>query len=218
MRFDYDTILNRKASLEELPELPDAEVEGWAVKQAAFLKNKGFDDRNPRLFNAVARYFGRWRAAQTNDGESRPRYRKPPKGLFLLGNPGTGKSSSMQIFSWRFGVEWFTASDFAKTYSIAGEAGFWDMASGYDKMDIIIDELGGERDLKHFGNEGIMPEFLTARYDKFKHNGAYTFATSNLSEEVFRKLYGERVWSRINEMCYKVTVAGEDRRLEKGAK
>lgn len=210
MRFDFDREAARIQAAQERPALPEAEVEAWAAKQAEFLKAKGFDDANAPLFRAASRYFGRWRASQSE--EPGGLYRRPEKGLFLIGNVGTGKTQALKLFSYRFGIDWFKAEDFVRVYAASGENAFWDYVYKDAGGHIALDDLGAERDLKNFGNEGIMPTFLSERYEFFQAKGAFTFITSNLSENEFKTRYGERVWSRINQMCYKVSVGGPDRR------
>ena len=77
---------------------------------------------------------------------------------------------------------------------------------------LLIDDLGTETPGSHFGNQvNVIGELLQIRYnDRNRH---VTHATSNLDAKALKSKYGERVYSRINEMFNYIHMNGNDRRL-----
>jgi len=65
-----------------------------------------------------------------------------------------------------------------------------------------FDDLGTENNLKYFGNEcNVMAEILLNRYDLFISKKLKTHITTNLSANEIEKQYGNRVRSRLRELC-----------------
>ena len=83
----------------------------------------------------------------------------------------------------------------------------------YQSMRIIgIQDLGSEpRETLYMGNrKEVMREFLELRGDT---PGRLTIITSNFNYATIRKAYGDRVWSRLHQMCNYVELVGDDMRL-----
>lgn len=65
-----------------------------------------------------------------------------------------------------------------------------------------FDDLGTENNLKYFGNEcNVMAEIILNRYDLFISKKLKTHITTNLSANEIEKQYGNRVRSRLRELC-----------------
>ena len=65
-----------------------------------------------------------------------------------------------------------------------------------------FDDLGTENNLKYFGNEcNVMAEILLSRYDLYITKKLQTHITTNLSANEIEKQYGNRVRSRLRELC-----------------
>lgn len=65
-----------------------------------------------------------------------------------------------------------------------------------------LDDLGTENNLKYFGNEcNVMAEIILSRYDLFISKKLKTHITTNLSATEIEKHYGNRVRSRLRELC-----------------
>jgi DNA replication protein DnaC len=65
-----------------------------------------------------------------------------------------------------------------------------------------FDDLGVETNLKYYGNEcNVMAEIILSRYDIFISKKIITHITSNLSATEIEKAYGNRVRSRLRELC-----------------
>lgn len=145
------------------------------------------------------------------------------KGLFLLGNTGTGKSLRLKWAAEAFGITMITATDLCdslmETETTAEKENIlltvpprWNVVPRHYN-DLIIDDLGTEPDGQNiYGTKrNLIADAILRRYDVFPH--WKTHFTSNMTGEAIRARYGERVWSRLNEMVVFVTLAGEDRRL-----
>ena len=73
----------------------------------------------------------------------------------------------------------------------------------YDQpLTYCFDDLGTESDAKRYGNDcNVMAEVLLDRYDQFIRRGMITHLTTNLNAETLEDIYGNRVRSRLREMC-----------------
>jgi DNA replication protein DnaC len=182
------------------------------------------------LYNALAWYFlGRSKFENLDPTFSLK------KGLFLQGNTGLGKSLSMKIMqsfagetnknkSFRF----FLTTDVVSDYSMYGEQSLLkhgkhsfrrNRINGALQKDcpiaICYDDLGSEQKVaSYYGNEKqVMNEIILKRYDLFISHGLITHFTSNYDGDAIAEYYGERILSRIREMCNEIVVEGQDRRI-----
>ena len=149
------------------------------------------------------------------------------KGLFLIGGAGTGKTVRMKFIATLLEIRMITAVDLmeelmqAETLTDKEDAlnctpPHWSEVPPHWN-DLIIDDLGTEPDgQKVYGTKRyLMEDAICRRYECFTDCGRRwkTHFTSNLKPEEIRARYGERVWSRLNEMVVFVTLAGKDRRI-----
>ena len=59
-----------------------------------------------------------------------------------------------------------------------------------------------KNNLKYFGNEcNVMAEVILTRYDLFVSRKLITHITTNLAAGEIEKMYGNRLRSRIRELC-----------------
>ena len=79
-------------------------------------------------------------------------------------------------------------------------------------LDLIIDDLGAEpRKTIVYGQQVYpMQDLLMRRYAAFPQ--AKTYITTNLTMDEIAEVYGERVRSRLEEMCDVITLQGVDLR------
>lgn len=79
-------------------------------------------------------------------------------------------------------------------------------------LDLIIDDLGAEpRMAIHFGQRSCpLQEMLMRRYVAYPD--AKTYITTNLTMDEIAREYGDRVRSRLEEMCDVITLQGVDLR------
>lgn len=132
------------------------------------------------------------------------------KGLLLFGNYGTGKSMLFRIINemrpsgMRF--KFLSASDIVAMYETDGEKGLIHL----DGKKILIDELGAEKTGFYYGSKmNVLQHVLLKRYNLFIEKGLRTHATTNLSMEEVREMYGPRVYSRFFEMFNLVPFGAE---------
>lgn len=130
------------------------------------------------------------------------------KGILLIGKVGCGKTSLMDIFRILHYREYqyviYATREIAKEFNING----YEVLNKYGKMNKIIcfDDLGVEKNIKHFGNDcNTMAEILLSRYDLMKYSGIITHATTNLNADELERMYGNRVRSRLREMFNLIT-------------
>jgi energy-coupling factor transporter ATP-binding protein EcfA2 len=65
-----------------------------------------------------------------------------------------------------------------------------------------FDDLGIEKDANHWGNTcNVMAEILFHRYDLFMEHHMLTHLTTNMSSSELEERYGNRLRSRIRQMC-----------------
>ena len=137
------------------------------------------------------------------------------KGILLSGPVGCGKTSLMHL------MKYFSNHQQA-IYILkpCREVSFEFIKDGYEVMNrygrnsfaksgqteiprhYCFDDLGTENNLKYFGNEcNVMAEVLLTRYDLFVSRKLITHITTNLSAGEIEKMYGNRVRSRMRELC-----------------
>ena len=137
------------------------------------------------------------------------------KGILLSGPVGCGKTSLMHL------MKYFSNHQQAiYVLKPCREVSFEFIKDGYEVMNrygrnsfaksgqaevprhYCFDDLGTENNLKYFGNEcNVMAEVLLTRYDLFVTRKLVTHITTNLAASEIEKLYGNRVRSRMRELC-----------------
>lgn len=147
----------------------------------------------------------------------------PRKGLYIAGNPGSGKTAAVRLLRlllsevgarYQYGndsvaMRWAdrTASMVCETYAAGGS-----LAPVQADKVICVHDLGSEpRETLYMGNRHeVMRELLELRGDT---PGRFTILTSNLNFSTVRKVYGDRVWSRLHQMCNYVRLVDSDHRV-----
>ena len=130
------------------------------------------------------------------------RFDKPQKGLALMGTVGTGKTTAMTIMAGIFGWRVFKIYEMAANYAEMGDAWLNMLIRDYwEKETIVLDDLGSEADVKHYGVTLPVSDIICHRYDHWKRNGVRTYFTGNLTEQDRVDRYGARAADRMFEMC-----------------
>lgn len=132
------------------------------------------------------------------------------KGILLSGPIGCGKTSLMSLMKYlaptenKFSVKPCRDISFEfiqDGYQIIHKYSIGKLYESNPRT-ICFDDLGTESNLKYFGNEcNVMAEILLSRYDLFISKKLKTHITTNLSASEIEKHYGNRVRSRLRELC-----------------
>jgi len=137
------------------------------------------------------------------------------KGLLLIGECGTGKTLISKTIHKMFlkvpkrAFGYVNSNNVVKEYDKKGEDGILKYMTG----EWYFDDFGSEDKGKFYGKEQeIFKSILEARYDLFIDKGIKTYLSTNLDPAAMKKRYGDRVYSRINEMFNIIIIGGEDRR------
>ena len=132
------------------------------------------------------------------------------KGILLTGPIGCGKTSLMNL------MKYLTATEHKFFVKPCRDISFEFIQDGYqiihkysngklyqsEPRTYCFDDLGTENNLKYFGNEcNVMAEILLSRYDLFISKKLQTHITTNLSATEIETHYGNRVRSRLRELC-----------------
>lgn len=130
------------------------------------------------------------------------------KGLFIFGNTGVGKTYAMfALANGKGDVHNFV--ELLVEFRDHMQKGFYHskLSELCQEKYLFIDDIGSEK------TSEFVVEFLYLVVDKRYQNIKRTVLSTNLSLETFRGRYGDRILSRISEMCVLVELTGEDRRI-----
>lgn len=136
---------------------------------------------------------------------------KQGKGIFLIGGTGTGKTYILWALVNHFDSNEYTVNNFVELLSqmreYSRDGSYYEQLKGFTRKIRFIDDIGAEKssDFSH--------EMLYLIINRFYENEQQVFLSSNLSLEEFKERYGDRILSRISEMCGIIELTGEDRRI-----
>lgn len=216
---DWETVVNKLDMIEST--LQDQKTSGQVSQTSErwksfmpFVNNQirlsGFDDALPHFAAMIAKSF----TGEVADG----------KGFCVQGFTGCGKTKRMELFARLLSVSFVQAEElvertrnnnsptFLKEIARTDVYAFDIVPDHY--FDLIIDDLGFESEKSNtYGNvRDIMEQVLKERssiFPKWK-----THFTTNLTEPQILSRYGDRIYSRLCEMCHFVTMSNGDRRRE----
>jgi DNA replication protein DnaC len=135
------------------------------------------------------------------------------KGILLSGPVGCGKTTLMNL------MKYLTPAGHKFSVKPCRDISFEFIQDGYEiihkyskdlrlrggqpvAVRYCFDDLGTENNLKYFGNEcNVMAEILLSRYELFTSKKLLTHITTNLSATEIENQYGNRVRSRLRELC-----------------
>jgi DNA replication protein DnaC len=131
------------------------------------------------------------------------------KGIFIFGNTGTGKTYIMHALANKKSVEvdnWVML--LAEFRSSMQRGNYYDDLVEYTGSDyVFIDDIGAEK------TSDFVIEFLYIVINKRYENMKRTVISTNLTLAEFGDRYGDRILSRIAEMCVFLELKGADKRL-----
>lgn len=131
------------------------------------------------------------------------------KGIFIYGNTGVGKTYFLEAIAnaKRANPENFVALLVEFRDAMQKGSYFEKLQDFTNKEYLFIDDIGAEK-LSDF-----VLEFLYLIVNKRYENMKRTIFATNLNIEEFEERYGERILSRIAEMCVIHELKGEDKRI-----
>jgi hypothetical protein len=136
----------------------------------------------------------------------------PKKGLFLIGNTGVGKTFSLEYYfsqthknvGWRIddqkimeGVQVYGAQYFSR----------------FSQDNMFWDDIGEEPQRMMFMGTDIWPGVSIIKNRYVRWPDLKNYFTSNMSLENLSVYYGDKVMSRLFQMCNFINVTGKDRRI-----
>lgn len=119
----------------------------------------------------------------------------------LVGNVGVGKTTIVRQ------PRMVSAQTLAMDFAIHGMDAITKHINSqieYQAMTVVIDDLGMEDDVKHFGNQVDPVQYVIHRVYDINQTAAQKIRlllTTNLDKTELQEKYGERTMSRIYEMC-----------------
>lgn len=148
------------------------------------------------------------------------------RGIYIAGNTGSGKSWCLEVMlayarAWGFQIKFSDDNaqrplfwNINRADEICGEFSERGEIVRFKKMSIIgIQDFGQEpKETLYMGNRlNVLQQLLEYRGDR---TDELTMITSNLriSSEILKEKYGDRVQSRLVEMCNYFEIKGKDRR------
>lgn len=182
------------------------------------------DDNNSKILAFLLYYFNGCRYAEKvfpNEGY------KIHKNLLLVGEPGTGKTMLMQIFSDYLKLtfndnkfENLSVTQMMNYYKINGHIDRYtyseEKSKGFkpEPFNICLNDIGLETEnQKSYGTslDSVIDEFLYARYEIYQQFGKKYHITSNLNIDEFKKRFGNRLIDRFKGFNV-IPILGNSRR------
>ena len=197
--------INREQDAVAQPEITNEKLKELQCKFGDMLVKQGYDRREPMFHGSIAGLMAKLRAGMAR------------KGIFIHGTAGSGKTMAMRLLSDVFMCRFFAARELA-IKDVMDRSFQLDFARRLDYhrvQDRIVDDLGRESKLHDFGKiTEPLDLYISDRYCKWQDTGALTHFTTNCTEEQLSARYGDRITSRLHEMCVWVGTGNKDWRRE----
>ena len=134
--------------------------------------------------------------------------------LIIMGNTGTGKTTLALALADAIGIRNNSPYCYSMTKlerTLSADSTWFDEVVNENRY-IVLDDVGTEsREISIYGNRIMLfNELVFARYD----NRLPMIITTNLTTALLKERYGEKVVSRLNEMCDTLLMVGDDLRYD----
>lgn len=126
-------------------------------------------------------------------------------GALIIGKTGSGKSIIFEALHrvlhpkspLKFKIE--QAQDIVHDYNVYGS----EILNQFSvNRNFYIDDIGTEINGKYYGKDcNVIADLILIRYNIYKTYGAFTHFTTNLGIDQLMAKYGDRICSRLGEMC-----------------
>jgi energy-coupling factor transporter ATP-binding protein EcfA2 len=184
--------------MEELIRLSDAKT-CYTKAASMYCSRYDLDEHNERILEMVFAYLDR---DPEFNRQAKYGMFDLSKGLMLLGNPGSGKTTILEIMQ---AILRKTPMGFVKKATTEIVDQFAKDGPEYLKNltgNIFFDDLGFENPAVHYGDKReLMKDVIFARYDQMRYTGAISHFTSMSTPEALQTRYGPFAWSRLCQMC-----------------
>ena len=134
------------------------------------------------------------------------------KGFLISGPTGVGKTCILHALAnhFRYSVTFENWVDLLLEYKDTMDKGYKRDAiyQLFSNNILVIDDVGSEK-----VTEWAI-ERLYIIINKAYERGHIVLLATNLTPKQFRETYGERIFSRLNEMCTLLELDGDDRRMK----
>lgn len=139
---------------------------------------------------------------------------KNDRGVLIYGNVGSGKTFIMDVLLRIIHTQDLrkfskvNAIDLITEFNLNGH----DVFKKYHQKNIFFDDLGAETKGKFYGeNMEAFEKLIQIRYNEFRDFGTVTHFTTNLTKKEIFERYGERIVSRLKEMCEIIVLGGNSK-------
>lgn len=208
---------------------------GYALYRAGGVFKGEFqlDVNNEYVFDMLCHYFSESDQFISMAKEAGVKEPSLSKGILLVGNPGSGKTWMMKIFSKnkRQVYHISNAKNIASIYQTEGldsldmyikkhKNAVNDKDSFYHRYaGLCLDDIGTEDIKNNYGNKvSVISEIVERRYAEVEEGeeksnvGIWLHGTTNFSGEQIGEFYGPRFRSRVREIFNYIELPGSDRR------
>lgn len=135
-------------------------------------------------------------------------FEKAERGVMLIGNAGSGKTLFFEMMQKILHPQ--DPRMFVRVSVLDTVVAFNQKTIGhevfhrYKDKNVFFDDLGTEDKGRHYGESvEVFEKFIQFRYDLYRNRGIKTHFTTNLNGQQVKHRYGDRCYSRLNEMCEK---------------